>query len=156
YYWRDYNGVIPEDAFPGGQDAHGDDVYIGQIYVNYVGLCVGPIVPGKTEVEFYCWGYNNATAGIKILCTSHREYLQWLSTSSSSFHLDTINKHTVIGGYDQNAEIPHNYNIGRFNRVIGVVDAVTPETVYLYILEEGDQYRRIDNYEVLISMKDND
>lgn len=32
YYWREYNGVIPEDAFPGGADMGGNPTYIGQTF----------------------------------------------------------------------------------------------------------------------------
>ncbi|RZC33548.1 DUF3421 domain containing protein [Asbolus verrucosus] len=31
YYWRDYEGEIPEDAISAGRDANDKDVYIGQI-----------------------------------------------------------------------------------------------------------------------------
>lgn len=31
YYWREYNGIIPNDAIPGGFDSAGNPTYIGQI-----------------------------------------------------------------------------------------------------------------------------
>lgn len=32
YYWRDYNGTIPNDAIEGGTDENGDVTYIGQTF----------------------------------------------------------------------------------------------------------------------------
>ena len=56
YYWRDYNGVVPFDAFPAGRDINGNDTYIGQVYVHLLGLFVGQIIPGTTQVDVPCYG----------------------------------------------------------------------------------------------------
>ncbi|RZB38912.1 hypothetical protein BDFB_008833 [Asbolus verrucosus] len=70
---------------------------------------------------------------VDILCTGHRENFKWLQTTSSGFHLDTIDKHVVIGGYDGKAAAVHNYNIGRIQYdgivQIGIVDTLGPENI---------------------------
>ncbi|RZB38911.1 DUF3421 domain containing protein [Asbolus verrucosus] len=151
YYWRDYNGMIPDDAFPGGKDKDGNDIYIGQIYVHCYGLCIGPIFPGRREVEFYCWGTNRVTNVIKILCTQRPDDLKWLTTNYSTFHLHTINKNLVIGGYDGKAEQVHNYYIGRIGYdgmvQIGTADSLTAQTVYFYFLHNNKEFYRIQTYE---------
>ena len=45
YYWRDYYGVIPNDAVPAGKDHNGDTLYIGLIYVRGFELLPGTIFP---------------------------------------------------------------------------------------------------------------
>lgn len=34
WYWRDFAGVIPKDALPGGKDDDGNAIYIGQVLHN--------------------------------------------------------------------------------------------------------------------------
>ncbi|RZC14261.1 DUF3421 domain containing protein, partial [Asbolus verrucosus] len=100
YYWRDYHGVVPEDAIPGGEDISGGHIYIGQVYMHDHGLFVAPIFPGKREVEFPCYGPKKANKVIKILCTHNKDNFSWLSTGATTLHLDTTGRHPVLGGYD--------------------------------------------------------
>lgn len=32
-YWRDYNGLVPTDALPGGKNADGKTTYVGQMNI---------------------------------------------------------------------------------------------------------------------------
>ncbi|RZC39954.1 DUF3421 domain containing protein, partial [Asbolus verrucosus] len=160
HYWRDYNGVIPEDALPGGQNRDGDNIYIGQVYVHGLGLCIAPILPTKGTREFYCRGDTfQLTDAVKILCTKHSANFVWLPTSDLTFAEDTLNKNLVLGGRDGLATIHFDYYIGRivFDGVvqIGIVDTFGEDMVYLYVVHNGVQYTDIKSFEVLVNERVN-
>lgn len=101
FYWRDYTGVIPEDALPAGIDVNGHSVYIGQVSAR----------PRQTEpAKIYIndrnayYEFNNRERSmkenIKIFCTPHPERFEWITVSYDSIGL-LINKQLVIGGYQQ-------------------------------------------------------
>ena len=66
YYWREYGGKIPADAIPGGRDINGDNVYIGQAYMQNRGLFIGQIKPGSTEVFITNHGVTKVDKYIKV------------------------------------------------------------------------------------------
>ncbi|RZC33547.1 DUF3421 domain containing protein, partial [Asbolus verrucosus] len=154
YYWRDYSGKIPEDALPGGKDANGNDVYIAQIYVHDYGLSVGTIFQGKTEIEFSCYGIRKTDSNSikRILCTEHKDNFRWLPTTSKTLHLDTLDKHAVVGGY--NGRDGRIYNIGRVMHEgsiqIGGITSGVIELAYFYFVYNNKHFLTIENYEVLI------
>ncbi|RZB38913.1 DUF3421 domain containing protein [Asbolus verrucosus] len=156
YYWRDYTGLIPEDAMPGGKDINGNDTYIGQVYIHEHGLYVGQIFHGKTEVEVPCYGVKKTDYLIKILCTPEIFRFSWLRTNAETFHVDTINKHAVVAGYDH----VNNKGVLNLGRVmhqgilkIGNVAAYDPDTVRLYF-PHNDVEKSSKVYEVLMYDKD--
>jgi hypothetical protein len=153
YYWRDYNGLIPEDALPGGRDINGKDTYIGQIYMHGFGLFIGQIIPGKLEINVPCHGVRKQNYAIKILCTKHKNNFGWLSTTSTSFHVDTIEKHVVVGGYNHFGARKGILNIGRVKHQgilkIGPVASHQVENVYFYYVH-SNKLEKATAYEVLI------
>ncbi|KAJ3645478.1 hypothetical protein Zmor_023128 [Zophobas morio] len=152
YYWRDYNGVVPFDAFPGGTDINGNDTYIGQVYVHGHGLFIGQIIPGTTQVDVACYGVKKRDYIVKILCTQHKDNFSWLSTTWTSFHVDTINKHAVVGGYDHVGN-KGALNIGRVMHQgilkIGQVASFRVEQVYFYFAHKN-RMEKAKAFEVLI------
>lgn len=51
YYWRSYNGTVPNDAILGGMDKNGQPIYIGQApYMWTAGNIPGSIYVGRREV----------------------------------------------------------------------------------------------------------
>ncbi|XP_018562464.1 uncharacterized protein LOC108904403 [Anoplophora glabripennis] len=109
YYWRDYTGMIPEDAVEGGHDKNNIPTYIGQVYVHNFGISTVTIYPGKTCVtlsveNFDVWNY------IKILCSPFKENFKWVSADAKRLHVQMTGKHLVPGGVEWNGLVT---NIGR-------------------------------------------
>lgn len=69
YYWKEYTGVIPPDAIPGGKDLDGQDTFIGQAYFHKHGLYVVQIFPGKMDVKSAWWGVKKTNNDIKVFPT---------------------------------------------------------------------------------------
>lgn len=65
YYWKDYDGTIPEDAVSAGEDLNGI-FYIGQAYIHNYGLMLGTIISGKKEIIVPCYGVRNSMGNIKV------------------------------------------------------------------------------------------
>ncbi|KAF2899599.1 hypothetical protein ILUMI_06573 [Ignelater luminosus] len=111
YYWRGYDGKIPEDAFPGGQDKDGNTTYIGQTshgssncgFANVV--VTGHINEEAMEMK-YEWGYRKQVARypIQILCTRHPEQFEWIETNNVDI-LKLTDRHLVSGGREKNFTI---------------------------------------------------
>ncbi|KAF5299433.1 hypothetical protein FQA39_LY11579 [Lamprigera yunnana] len=96
YYWRDYNGIIPRDAFPAGQDENGESIYIGQV-LYYDKLLPAKIYRGDRKA-YYTWGIEYSTAeNVQILCSRHSENLKWVAAEKNGLH-QLINTFLVKGG----------------------------------------------------------
>lgn len=104
YYWREFNGKIPQDALPGGINSEGVTTYIGQVFGRNL------VIPAKIDIVndtvTYEWGYKefHATDNIKILCARYPEQFQWLSTGHG-YISQLKGKHLIIGGYEEGADI---------------------------------------------------
>lgn len=66
YYWRDYNGKVPSDAVPAGEDVNGEPTFVGQIYLQGHGLFVAQIIPPNLQVEFAAYGHRKQDYAIKV------------------------------------------------------------------------------------------
>ncbi|KAF2880239.1 hypothetical protein ILUMI_25933 [Ignelater luminosus] len=65
YCWRDYDGVIPSDAFKAGLDKNQRPIYIGQVlYQNK--LVPGSIYENKNEIHFEFGKAYTETKNIKV------------------------------------------------------------------------------------------
>lgn len=65
YYWRDFAGDIPKDAYPGGKDIKGNPIYIGQIYDRF--LIPAKIYEGEKNAYYeYGGSEHKATINIKV------------------------------------------------------------------------------------------
>ncbi|RZC41471.1 uncharacterized protein BDFB_004876 [Asbolus verrucosus] len=152
YYWRDYEGAVPDDVLVAGVGENNTRLYIGQVYLHHIGLCVGPITPGKKEVEFFCNGINKANVSIQILCTQGKKKFTWLPTNSRTFQTDTAEEHVVIGGY--NATSGKNLYIGSTIHdgvtQIGPVDPTDEKNVRFYFLHKGQAFTEVNEFEVLV------
>ncbi|KAB0792996.1 hypothetical protein PPYR_12616 [Photinus pyralis] len=91
HFFRDYYGLVPTDAIPGGKTEDGGMTYIGQFPVlNYfedlrIDLLTATIVKG----ELRAYGpYNNRTVysddvNVKILCAKYPTEYKWYSPTQS-------------------------------------------------------------------------
>ncbi|KAF2897472.1 hypothetical protein ILUMI_08702 [Ignelater luminosus] len=109
YYWREYVGIIPEDAVEGGTDQSGNPTYVGQAYFDHIGLLPAIIFPACRKAYTTAYFSELTTdKNIKILCSKHKENLEWIQTKSEETHLLT-DRGLVVGGY----EVGQTLNIGR-------------------------------------------
>ncbi|KAF5297401.1 hypothetical protein FQR65_LT01332 [Abscondita terminalis] len=98
YYWRDFDGTVPEDALPGGLDNTNKRIYIGQVFATY-------LIPAKIYTNdknaYYEYGGKefNVTENVKILCTQHPEQFSWISTDNHRIKSIT-SAALVIGGFE--------------------------------------------------------
>jgi len=111
YYWREYRGIIPHDALPGGKDEAGLPTYIGQALVYPFGLLPASIYYGNTTavasagLKIYYSDRN-----VKILCSGSPEKFQWIEITKDKIDLIT-DCDLILGGVDNG----HQENIGRVN-----------------------------------------
>ncbi|KAF2897471.1 hypothetical protein ILUMI_08701 [Ignelater luminosus] len=109
YYWREYVGIIPEDAVEGGTDEFDNPTYVGQAYFEQFGLLPAIIFPACRKAHTTAHTSEVTTdKNIKILCSKHKENLEWIQTKSDETHLLT-DRRLVVGGY----EVGQTLNIGR-------------------------------------------
>ncbi|KAF2883234.1 hypothetical protein ILUMI_22939 [Ignelater luminosus] len=105
YYWRDFNGLIPNDAIKGGKDENGEDTYVAQFTtlaeynVAKTKLHTVPaVIKKRSRYAFAPYAgrviHSNSTTNTKILCTSIERYYMWLSPGSTF----SPNCRFVIGG----------------------------------------------------------
>jgi hypothetical protein len=91
YYWKEYAGVIPPDALPGGRDLDGRNTYIGQAYIHGHGLYVAQIFPGKNELDVPCYGVKKADKDIKVKILQFSNTLQnWFTCRYCAPNTPTI------------------------------------------------------------------
>ncbi|KAF5293551.1 hypothetical protein FQA39_LY03036 [Lamprigera yunnana] len=105
YYWRDFTGLLPTDAVPGGLDASGDITYIAQFSlpaeynqdVSGIHTLVGTLRKGKDRAEAPYLGrtiYSNETSNLKVLCAAYLGRYKWYPLKS----LYAPNCRLLIGG----------------------------------------------------------
>ncbi|KAB0792197.1 hypothetical protein PPYR_14156 [Photinus pyralis] len=112
YYWRDFDGSIPPDAYAGGIDINSRPIYIAQVYDRF-------LIPAKLyyndNTAYYEYGGKEygvkqnikvmaldwpcITVTLQILCTEHPELFEWISTSNEAINSIT-GKYLVKGGYE--------------------------------------------------------
>ncbi|KAF2904657.1 hypothetical protein ILUMI_01512 [Ignelater luminosus] len=147
YCWRDYDGVIPSDAFKAGIDRDGKPIYIGQV------LFEDKLIPGKIHhdsndihIEFHKARVLNET--IKILCTSHPEHFKWIATSTNDVLDVGKNHHLFEGGFEKRVTT----YIGRtksFDELtVGKVICWETYCIPLSTVEQG-QYHTHGKFEIL-------
>lgn len=111
YYWREYLGVIPSDAIPGGFDKTNQRTYIGQMFDSRFGLLPSTIYKGSKHLLASGGGSSfTADTFVKILCSPNHNRYKWIPTENSKSHL-LVDYHLVIGGN----EAGYVLNIGRVN-----------------------------------------
>ncbi|EFA08774.2 uncharacterized protein LOC103314048 [Tribolium castaneum] len=149
YYWRDYYGDIPDDAFPAGYDRNLEPTYIGQLFVLNHGLLTTRIYKGQKCVTASKEGIHTSSEAIKILCSTQAEKFRWIPSTACELHVETIGKHLVVGGYE-NGKI---LNIGRGSYqeevIVGKVCSYNIGNALMYFPYKNEEVT-MDSYEVLI------
>ncbi|KAF2879584.1 hypothetical protein ILUMI_26583 [Ignelater luminosus] len=101
YCWRDYNGVVPSDAFEAGFDKDGKTLYIGQVFHEKI-IVPGKIYAGDKNVyfEYFSVEYTSAQ-NIKILCSRSRNTLRWIATNHTQARNLVPHNTLINGGYEE-------------------------------------------------------
>ncbi|XP_030765139.1 uncharacterized protein LOC115889314 [Sitophilus oryzae] len=105
YFWRNYNGEIPADAYSPGIDEKGVITYIGQAFIEErPGVYPTAIRPGKpiiTSID----GPREVSNFVQILCTKHAGCFKWLQTDATNLHKVTKNHHPIIAGIEEGGHL---------------------------------------------------
>ncbi|KAK4873834.1 hypothetical protein RN001_013194 [Aquatica leii] len=152
YYWRDFRGTIPFDAFSAGVDTDGEIIYIVQVLHKEL-LIPGMLDKDKKRAVFeYGTKQLHSSENFKILCTNHPELLKWQKTDSCRF---PKNDRNIIGGYEPNYSV----FIGRGNNndqlLVGKVVLDSSDLPLLHTTQNG-QSLRLKFYEILVCSLPND
>ncbi|KAF2895658.1 hypothetical protein ILUMI_10517 [Ignelater luminosus] len=102
YCWRDYVGIIPEDAFAGGMDKRGKPTYIGQA-LHEDKLIPGQIFVNDDKVHFE-WAFEAyaKSENVKILCTERPGAFEWIDTTNEDVNDLALNETLFYGGFEPN------------------------------------------------------
>jgi len=151
YYWRDYSGIIPSDALPGGLDRSGRPMYIGQILHRNMLLTAKLYLNdnkgyyGATQKEFT--GANN----IKVLCTQHPDRFEWIETTADDIP-KLADRHLIIGGHEPGYTMYIGRAYYKLETAVGKVSTGNPENHGLYVTHEGTE-SKLKSFEILAYMK---
>ncbi|KAB0794039.1 hypothetical protein PPYR_13659 [Photinus pyralis] len=148
YYWRDFAGVVPLDAFVAGQDQNDRPIYVGQA------LYGATLLPSKIYTDdskaYYTWGGELSTKdNIKILCTQHPERMVWIDSTKDGIH-QLIGKDLVKGGYEASYDLYIGRAFHKWQTLVGRVRAGPTVSAYhgLYIsVPEKEVY--MDSFQIL-------
>ncbi|KAF5308041.1 hypothetical protein FQR65_LT06415 [Abscondita terminalis] len=133
FYWRDFEGVIPSDAFLVAK-SNNRLSYITQVVHKEL------LIPGTLDYDLKnalyeydgkSWSTNK---NIKIFCTQLPHLFEWSPTQTSSFMTD---KNYVVGGYEPNRKIFIGKTLKEDKLLVGKVVFSQSIKVYLHsVLEE--------------------
>jgi hypothetical protein len=149
YYWRDYNGEIPDDAIPAGSDRNDKPTYIGQVYVPNRQIQTVRIYQGKESVTASADGIFTLTSFIKILCSDKPEKFSWVFTTAAKLNTHLVGRHLVLGGTESSKEL----NIGRISYqgevIVGKVCGYNIGNALMYFPYDNRE-ATASSYEVLV------
>ncbi|KAB0794123.1 hypothetical protein PPYR_13743 [Photinus pyralis] len=108
YYWRDYTGIVPNDAIAGGVDSHGRTTYVAQISVPAIQdptrlrVEAIPAVLQAEKMSVYApyngnvISTNASSTSVKVLCAPNSIHFIWHTPSTTLPHDHSY----VIVGYE--------------------------------------------------------
>ncbi|KAF5293549.1 hypothetical protein FQA39_LY03034 [Lamprigera yunnana] len=111
HFWREFSGLMPSDAIPGGADESGEITYIARFSVpaeyrpnlSRIHTLVGTLRKGRNYAEAPYQGrtvYGNVTSNLMVMCGQYSGRYKWYSPK----FLFPPNCRLVIGGNED--EIP--------------------------------------------------
>ncbi|KAF2888227.1 hypothetical protein ILUMI_17947 [Ignelater luminosus] len=147
YYWKDYAGLIPDDAYQAGLDHNGRPIFIGQtIHADYLVTVKLYHTGGK---GYYPFGNREHAIErqIKVLCTMQPERFIWVQTTSDSVAYISDGR-LVIGGSDRNNPTYIGRMFYKLETTVGKIIA-DDRKWGLYIVHDGDEMS-FQTFEVLV------
>jgi len=151
YCWRDYDGIIPQDALKGGTDKQGRPIYVGQV------LYENKLIPGKIhenddKIHFEYYQAYSANETIKILCTEHPERFEWIPVKYYEvFHIK--GKHLFEGGYEKGFTLYVGRALSHGEMTVGKVVCSPTNCIRLTTIENGTWYDH-DEFDILTYNQD--
>ena len=147
YYWRDFDGSIPQDAYPGGRDINNRSIYIGQVLSNNL-LIPAKIYYNKSKAFYeYAGKEYESEDNVKVLCTQQPENFKWIPTNNEDLK-NLTDVFLVKGGFEPGCTT----YIGRlrFEGEVLVGKALTgnPLNQGCYVTKKGHGHRH-SSFEVL-------
>ncbi|KAF5270574.1 hypothetical protein FQR65_LT05472 [Abscondita terminalis] len=144
YYWRDFYGYIPEDAFPTGNPNY----FIGQLVRGNTLVPALVKKEGKDIVAEYTWAGQPYTQShdFQILATTDASQFEFKETNADDLNLLMFNHHLVVGGYDDG--FPSYIGRAFVNQKIGKVSTHNKSPGMTYV-RNGEAVRDY-SYEVLV------
>ncbi|KAK9870089.1 hypothetical protein WA026_006183 [Henosepilachna vigintioctopunctata] len=97
FYWRDFYGVVPPDAYQLGDNNQNPQTYVGMVFdPSHNGTFITTIVEGQD----YVYGVvgnevSKLTDTIQILCTMEPEKVTW----TQLYNVDQLEGYYVVRGY---------------------------------------------------------
>lgn len=146
YYWRDYNGQIPKDAFLADIGVGDGPLYIAQVLHSNL-LIPGVIDQSLTTDAIYEYGNEErrTSTNVKIFCTEHSNGLEWAQTNTDDFFIDND---YIVGGYESGNKVFIGKSWQDGNPVIGKVIVHDSDPVFLHTTYSGEAIR-LRNFQVL-------
>ncbi|KAI4454256.1 hypothetical protein MML48_9g00013386 [Holotrichia oblita] len=90
YFWRDYKGTVPDDAF------EVEGLLVAQIPCN--GLLPATLYPKSNKAVSTCFGWRRSTkTDIKVLCDSYHENFSWEYVNVNNLTTEKLSDY-VVGG----------------------------------------------------------
>ncbi|KAF2888226.1 hypothetical protein ILUMI_17946 [Ignelater luminosus] len=147
YYWRDYYGTIPDDAFIGGHDIYGRPIHVGQI-LHGKNLLTAKIYQNDKRAFYSYYGSEySSTRDVKILCTLNAQKFEWITTTHDTMHLLT-GRHILNGGFEPGHQLYIGRTFHNQEAWIGRIVAAKIDNLGLYIPFEGRE-TNIKSFEIL-------
>ncbi|KAF5292709.1 hypothetical protein FQR65_LT11177 [Abscondita terminalis] len=152
YCWRDFEGIVPTDAFLAGVDAVGKQIYIGQV------LFEDKLEPGKiykNDKNIYFEMGNKEIVlneNVKILCTVLPHQFKWVPTDKNNVSL-LVEEILIRGGFEPSYYI----YIGRVktNSFVGVGKIVCSDSCLAMYTTDNGTAKNFDSFEVLTYSRTN-
>ncbi|KAB0792201.1 hypothetical protein PPYR_14160 [Photinus pyralis] len=147
FYWREFDGTIPEDAFPAGVDMFNRPIYIGQALYNNMLIPATIYEDDKTAYFEHGGREQHGTENVKIFCTDAPDQFEWIRTNTKD--IKTIpSKFLFRAGYEPNIST----YIGRIRAygevLVGKVNAESGSDG-LRVVRKGKAKTFTTNYDVL-------
>ncbi|XP_044748809.1 uncharacterized protein LOC123309664 [Coccinella septempunctata] len=161
YYWRDFYGVIPPDAYPLGPSTQFPQTYIGFVYdPSHNGTFATTIYDGLD----YVYNANNGNTTkiskhMQILCTKSPEKMQWFNITKESYKTLTGQGYTVVkAGLHRNTlgKVNFHFIVKTDNCHVtyaGVVNSFSAKLEFALI---DGTYQTSDTFQWLMYKKGND
>lgn len=80
YYWRDYKGIVPQDAILGGRDKYNQPTFIGQALIKEGGIMPCTIYNGNKTVDVEYYGHLKTDTHVKVLRAKPRTLISILDS----------------------------------------------------------------------------
>nr|XP_023020202.1 uncharacterized protein LOC111508817 [Leptinotarsa decemlineata] len=148
YYWRDWNGTIPSDAYVVANDSKGP-VYFAQAYLYNTGLFVGNIKKQQFSIPLNPTTSNGPvkySSVLKIFCASPDTLMWFPSNTTVTPKLERFVQ-PVLGGITNSNKTVY---VGRFTTDgLTYVGSIHTD-YYLYYTKQTGDGGYVNKYEILI------